>query len=46
MIGMTGDGDAKRTSMTGLTGITTIIDKSPWDSNAIFISFCRFEVPL
>ena len=23
--------------MTGLTGITTIIDKSPWDSNAIFI---------
>ena len=32
MIGMTGDGDAKRTSMTemsrmtGLTGITTIMD--------------------
>ena len=44
MIGMTGDWDAKRTSMTGLTGITTIIDKSPWHSNAIFISFCHFWV--
>ena len=40
MIEMTGDWDAKRTRMsrmTGLTGITTIMDKSPWDSNAIFI---------
>ena len=39
MIGMTGDWDAKRTRMTGLTGITTIMDVSPWDSNAIFIFF-------
>ena len=45
VIGMTGDWDAKRTSMTGLTGITTIMDKSPWESNAIFISFCHFWVP-
>ena len=29
IIGMTGDWDAKRTSMTGLTGIITIMDKSP-----------------
>ena len=32
MIGMTGDWDAKRTmmsTMTGLTGITTIMDKRP-----------------
>ena len=28
IIGMTVDWDAKRTSMTGLTGITTIMDKS------------------
>ena len=42
MIGMTGDWDAKRSGvsrMTGLTGITTIMDKSPWDSNAIIIFF-------
>ena len=42
MIGMTVDWDAKRTRMsrmTGLTEITTIMDKSPWDSNAIFIVF-------
>ena len=45
MIGMTGNWDAKRTRMTGLTGITTIMDKSPWESNAIFISFCYFWVP-
>ena len=43
MIGMTGDLDEKRTRMTGmsrmtgLTGITTIMDKNPWDSNAILI---------
>ena len=36
MIGMTGDWDVKRTRMTG---ITTIMDKSPWESNAIFIFF-------
>ena len=45
MIGMTGDLDEKRTSMTGLTGITTTMDKSPWDSNAIFIFYCHFWVP-
>ena len=42
MIEMTGDWDAKRTRMsrmTGLTGITTIMDKSPWDNNAIFTFF-------
>ena len=42
MIGMTGNWDAKRTRMsrmTGLTRITTIMDKSPWDSNAIIIFF-------
>ena len=35
MIEMTGDWDAKRSRMrrmTELTGITTIMDKSPWDS--------------
>ena len=36
MIGMTGDWDVKRTRMTG---IPTIMDKSPWESNAIFIFF-------
>ena len=36
MIGMTGDWDVKTTRMTG---ITTIMDKSPWESNAIFIFF-------
>ena len=51
MIGMTGDLDEERTMMTGmsrmpgLTGITTIMDKSPWDSNAIFIFYCHFWVP-
>ena len=48
MIEMTGDWDAKRTRMsrmTGLTGITTIMDKSPWDSPAVFIFFCHFSVP-
>ena len=25
--------------------ITTILDKSPWDSTAIFIFFCYFSVP-
>ena len=42
MIKMTGDWDAKRTRMsrmTELTGITTIRDKSPWDSNAIIVFF-------
>ena len=39
MIGMTGDWNAKRTTMSRMTGITTIMDKSPWDSNAIFIFF-------
>ena len=42
MIGKTGDWDVKRTRlnrMTGLTGITNIMDKSPWDSNAIIIFF-------
>ena len=45
MIGMTGNWDAKRTRMsrmTGLTRITTIMDKSPWDSNAIIIFFVWF----
>ena len=40
MIAMTGDWDVKRTMMTGMsrmTGIATIMDKSPWDSNAIII---------
>ena len=27
------------------TGIQTILDKSPWDSTAIFIFFCHFSVP-
>ena len=42
MIKMTGDWDVKRSSMsrmTELTGITTIMDKRPWDSNAIIIFF-------
>ena len=39
MIKMTGDWDAKRSRMTELTGITTIMDKRPWDSNAIIIFF-------
>ena len=42
MIGMTGDWDVKRTMMTGMrrmTGIATIMDKSPWDSNTIIIFF-------
>ena len=42
MIEMTGDWDAKRTRMsrmTELTGITTIMDKSPWDSNTIITFF-------
>ena len=42
MIGMTGDWDVKRTMMTGMsrmTGVATITDKSPWDSNAIIIFF-------
>ena len=45
MIGMTGDWDVKRTMMTGMsrmTGITTIMDKSPWDSNAIIIFLSGF----
>ena len=42
MIRMTGDLHEKRTRMTGLTGITTIMDKSPWDHNAIFIFFLSF----
>ena len=51
MIGMTDDLDEERTRMTGmsrmpgLTGITTIMNKSPWDSNAIFIFYCYFWVP-
>ena len=42
MIEMTGNWDAKRTMMTEMgriTGITTIMDKSPWESNAIIIFF-------
>ena len=42
MIGMTGDWDAKRTRMSRMsrmTGIITIMDKSPWDSNAIIMFF-------
>ena len=39
MIEMTGDWDAKRTRMSRMTGITTIMDKSPWDSNAIITFF-------
>ena len=27
------------------TRIQTILDKSPWDSTAIFIFFCHFSVP-
>ena len=45
MIGMTGDLDEKRTRMAGLTGITTIMDKSPWGSNAIFIFYCHSGFP-
>ena len=39
MIGMTGDWDAKKTRMSRMTGITTIMDKSLWDSNEIIIFF-------
>ena len=39
MIGMTGDWNAKKTRMSRMTGITTIMDKSLWDSNAIIIFF-------
>ena len=39
MIGMTGDWDAKKTGMSRMTGITTIMDKSLWDSNEIIIFF-------
>ena len=39
MIGMTGDWDVKKTRMSRMTGITTIMDKSLWDSNAIIIFF-------
>ena len=39
MIGMTGDWDAKKTRMSRMTGITTIMDKSLWDSNTILIFF-------
>ena len=38
MIEMTGDWDAKKTRMSR---ITTIMDKSPWESNAIIIFFVR-----
>ena len=41
-IGMTGDWNVKRTMMTGMsrmTGITKIMDKSPWESKAIIIFF-------
>ena len=41
MIEMTGDWDAKKTRMSRMTGITTIMDKSPWESNAIIIFFVR-----
>ena len=41
--GMTGmTGVAGMNGMTVMTGITTIMDKSPWDSNAIFILFLSF----
>ena len=39
MIGMTGDWDVKKTRMSRMTEITTIMDKSLWDSNAIIIFF-------
>ena len=42
MIGMAGKWKVKRNMMTEMrriTGITTIMDKSPWDSNAIIIFF-------
>ena len=39
MIGMTGNWDVKRTRMSRMTGITTIMDKSRWVSNAIIILF-------
>ena len=39
MIEMTGDWDAKKTRMSRMTGITTIMDKSLWESNAIIIFF-------
>ena len=39
MIGMTGEWKVKRTMMSRMTEIATIMDKSPWDSNAIIIFF-------
>ena len=42
MIEMTGDWDTKRSRMSRMTGITTIMDKSPWDSNAIIIFLSGF----
>ena len=45
MIGMTGEWKVKRTMMTEMrriTGITTIMDKSPWESNAIIIFLSGF----
>ena len=42
MIGMTGKWKVKRNMMTEMrriTGITTIMDKSPWERNAIIIFF-------
>ena len=28
-----------------ISGLTTSLDKSPWDNTAIFIFFCHFSVP-
>ena len=39
IIGMTDDWDVKRSRMSRMTGITTTMDKSPWDSNAIIKFF-------
>ena len=39
MIEMTGDWDAKKTRMSRMTGVATIMDKSLWESNAIIIFF-------
>ena len=45
MIGMTGDWDAKKTRMSKMTGITTIMEKSLWDSNAIPVIIFFVWVP-
>ena len=45
MIGMTGDWDAKKTRMTRMTGITTIMDKNHIFCLGSVIKQCiRFEI--